>query len=479
MKISVFNCSPKGQECSITARTIHFLDKMFPEDQFGFFETCRPHLPDEAAEAGKNSDIIIITSSIFGGSIHPQAMCMFNEFIEKIPKTVKVTYFITCNWLGEDFARRQVRQFFEKHGYDFIESYAVGDTAIFADDNTTDKMRWEGTPESIYNWFATVKAIASGEKGAVSSEKKCNTVIFDVFEEETPLSVKTVDSIAAECRSRGIEPKTVRLRDYNVKPCNACQMCYSDGICIYNDDMSKVLDEVMYGTDMIIMTGKLENSILGIQFENYESRFACFGRCSADTELIKTCFYVMDDDTDPYEAYIFEEKHFAFDSYAHDIHIRGCRVDRKGEIDTAAISKTLNVMVHCFNNNFIPSASMFERYFNKNFAALHIRLRNLCPTEYEAFKARGYYEEIQVEPHVKYIDKEEVKKSGINPNKPRTIPFQMMYAGFDKSQIKFTERRPYKNQHIYDKQFIHKKAAEELSGKNTKKSGFSLFGKKK
>lgn len=62
-----------------------------------------------------------------------------------------------------------------------------------------------------------------------------------------------IDEAAKALRSAGIEVESVRLRDYEVRPCNACEVCYKKHWkCPIKDDLLGLLDQMVAADGLII-----------------------------------------------------------------------------------------------------------------------------------------------------------------------------------------------------------------------------------
>ena len=53
--------------------------------------------------------------------------------------------------------------------------------------------------------------------------------------------------------STGAITEYIRLADYNIKPCIECNLCYTTGKCVINDDYQKLLEKLQK-TDRLIFS---------------------------------------------------------------------------------------------------------------------------------------------------------------------------------------------------------------------------------
>lgn len=70
---------------------------------------------------------------------------------------------------------------------------------------------------------------------------------------------KLMDYYAGELERQGRIVEKIVLSEINQNPCNGCESCTKNGVCCYNDDITKILDSIT----------EIEGIILGSPSYNY------------------------------------------------------------------------------------------------------------------------------------------------------------------------------------------------------------------
>ena len=78
----------------------------------------------------------------------------------------------------------------------------------------------------------------------------------------------------SSAKTAGAKIKTIHLRNIPLNPCLACQGCSSDGICVQNDDMKMLIDE-MHGADAILFSVPVYYNYMAAQAVIFLDRLYC------------------------------------------------------------------------------------------------------------------------------------------------------------------------------------------------------------
>lgn len=76
-------------------------------------------------------------------------------------------------------------------------------------------------------------------------------------------------------RGKGVEAETVYLNRLNIRPCQACDGCARDGVCVVPDDMQAIYRKVQASSGMVIVS-PLYFGGLSAQTKIFIDRFQCW-----------------------------------------------------------------------------------------------------------------------------------------------------------------------------------------------------------
>lgn len=425
MRISVLNCSPKGEN-SLTALSVKYLVKMYPGDEFDFFYVGDGKLPDDVKQACEECNLVIITSSIFHSSIHAQMIGMLDELAETIGTEKPVTYATTSNFLYELGAHRYVEAWAKKKNMNYIRSLSLHDDSVFVPQGR----------EELYRWFAYVKDCMKAEDTPKFFKSDRKAVIIDGGEGESE-NTAIINALKQQYEQAGAKVEVIALRDYNIKPCTACLMCYSDRKCVFNDDWEKIDNLATQDTDIIIEVGTLRYGSLGERTEIYTDRHVQFGRCFTSDEIVRGYIYSEGSETTAQDAFDLNERFLTVDSLCGSYQAGTlCGYSKNAGLNDLAIKAFVNDTVRIVNNELLPQQNCFGVSFNKNFASLAKFLKNMTPLDYAMYARAGYYRPAPQNDKCRYIQ----KGTPAQPAKGRTFVYIADYEQFD-GNVVLTERR--------------------------------------
>lgn len=461
MKVAVLNCSPKG-ETSLTAITAKFLDKMFPDDEFAFMFVGDGKLSEEEMDMCKGCDLLLITSSIYHCSVHAQMIRMLDNLAKEVGEGKPVTYLTTSNMFYEIGAHDYIKAWATRNKLYYIRSLGLYDVSILSDKGK----------EELFRWFSYVKDWIALRNNP-HFEKQRNIVILDGSDPDDVNASKnrriahTLQHIYEDAGCGSAE--VIALKDYDIKPCKACLLCYTDRVCVMRDDFEKLFERAMLGTDILIAVGTLRYGLLGETFKKFTDRQVQFGRCFLNDEVIKGYVYSVCDDTLPSDEVDAHHHELALDSIAHSYYA-GTIKGFDEVLEEEALRTFAADTIHIANNELFTPTNCYEKSLNQNFADLAVQLRSMTPLDYAEYAEAGYYVPLEKNPFVRAIS----KKGGTNPSKMRLMEYAEQYQNFT-GKLPLTERRRFKNTSILERKRSVKPITDEqaavFSGqKTTKKS---------
>lgn len=84
-------------------------------------------------------------------------------------------------------------------------------------------------------------------------QSNCKTILGIVGSPRRGANTETiVDSVLAGAADRGATTSKVVLTELNIAPCQACNKCQTDGVCVHNDDMESII-ELMEKNDVWVL----------------------------------------------------------------------------------------------------------------------------------------------------------------------------------------------------------------------------------
>jgi hypothetical protein len=434
MKIAVLNCSPKGKR-SLTFTSFKYLERMEQADSFTDYFVGDGKLPMDAVDSIDESDIIVLTSSLFHSGIHAQMFNLLDSIAEKISRENKVvTYFITSNCIGDEEASRMVSDFFNRNGFNYVEGLSLH----------TEDVREEHIREAMYRWFEHIKTMHTLGDPNLNIERlelteKRNVVILNTADKKDVSAEKAAELarvLALDYKARGFEVKYVDLNDYKILPCTACCACYTNCTCVMNssDDFTKALDDIYKGTDLVVLMGTVKYGALGYIYKKFLDRHVQFGRIPPARETVWNLVYIGE--TTELDLRDFDYHVDSFFSYLRDIYVGSYNIE-SDEDKVKIIDKTVSLI----NNEVYPHMSQYRDALDEKFGRLAFELQNMCVNDYKYYKNTFYSKPLEVN---EFVQPYESPQTALNSQKMRVFALEQCLKGVDPFP-KFTKRRRYKN----------------------------------
>ena len=293
MNILVLNGSPKG-EYSITVQTSKYLEIMFPEHNFVYFNVGRKirSLEKDFSEVEKlvsEAELLIFSYPVYT-FIAPYQLHRFIELLKNSGVNLSgkwATQITTSKHFYDVTAHRYV----EENCFDMGLKYIKGLSADM-DDLTKDSGRAE-----CVNFFKKVLWSAENNYYEIPPRKSAvSESVLASVPEKARLSdsgdiVVLTDSDGTNVslekminRFTAIAPRKARivnLNDFAMKGgCLGCFNCAVSGECVYKDGFSEILRNNIQKADAIVYAFTIKDHSMGSLFKMYDDRQFCNGHRS-------------------------------------------------------------------------------------------------------------------------------------------------------------------------------------------------------
>ena len=441
MKVCVLNCSPKNN-LSLTIQAVLFIQKWFQdmlkEDEFDIVPAFSGKVTDKMEESIKNSDLVIMSGAIFHFDVHSSMGELLDDLSDNyydILKDKTITFVSTSGLIGDTLAHNRFEAWAKRNKLRFINSLSLESSEILSPSGR----------EELFCWYKFVKSLTEYYKNRTAplSKTKGKVVLLDTCDSENSEVSSAIETAKRRFENSGFETVTVTLRDKDIHHCTGCQCCFSNRVCIFNDDWEKTFESLYLDTDMLVYFGKLHYGSLGNCYKTFLERHACLGRSGIEDEVIKSYFFVMDEKSDREDITALKVNCETFDglncSFLCDI----CEI---GNEET--MTELYDKMTIAFNSDIMPQNGFLKNAVRSGFASVAAHVRDRCPGDYSYFRNIGCYDIPVPHPFVKWIDNAEEAK---RDREARVIPFKMTLEHFDKLP-EITVRRKNKGVSVIERQ---------------------------
>lgn len=447
MRVTVLSASPK-QQLSLTLQVIRTLQKMCKDDQFDicFVKDVNDH--SEFEEKAKDSDLVIILSSLYHFNTHGQLMRYLKSV--NIPKGKPITY-ITTSGLNMDVpAHNYIRSYAKHNDLKWIRSLSLLDEDVLQ----------EHRREELYRWFCYVKDVVKGTELTETSLSGKSITILDCGDEaiETEETAKT---IVAKYEALGANVTLHNMREKNIKGCIACFGCYTNNKCVIKDDFESLTNEIYSSSDMIVVVSGINYNQFSTNYKYFLDRHVKFGRFAQEHENIKA--YVYCGEIDGSDLAELEQHTLVVDSLDGDCHIGLYPGTGEG------VDRLIQESAYTCINDLYPQRNTYTYGLSMQFANLAYRLQNMTPKDYEYFKSKGFYDTPEVLGQVRPI-------SGIEDGR---MSCQMRLIAFEE-MLSRVDGPPAMTKRGERSKFFHMIGSKPHTDEENKpKKSFSLFKKSK
>lgn len=441
MKICVLNCSPKNEQ-SITLQAVLLLQKWFQEklnaDEFGIVPAFSGTVTEKIEDAVKNADLIIMSGAVFHFDVHSsmgKLLDVLSDDHYDLIKDKPITFISTSGMVGDTLAHNRFETWAKRNGLRYINSLSLESSEILSPVGR----------EELFCWFRYIKSTAVYYNSASLPQAKTRgrVVLLDTCEK----GIDKIDSAIKAAKQRfeasGFDTDVITLRDKVIHQCTGCQSCFSNRICIYNDDWEKTFEALYLDTDMIVYFGELHYSTLGNCYKTFLERHASLGRSGIEDEVIKSYFFIPDEKTEREDITGFKIQCEAFDglncSYLSDV----CEIENNDKIQEMCDKMTI-----AYNSDIMPQNGFLKEGIRQGFSKIAATVKNRCPGDYSYFKGIGCYDTLLPNPNVRWLDNAEDARKD---REARLMPYKMTLLHLEGLPT-ITERRKNKSVSVIERQ---------------------------
>ena len=289
MNILVLNGSPKGKH-SVTLQTVHYLELLFPEQQFEILnvgQTIKSLEKDfsPALAAVEKADLLLFTYPVYTFI----APCQLHRFIELL-KASGVSLegkFASQITTSKHFYDTTAHRYIQDNCDDLGLHYITGLSADM-DDLTTKKGQKEAESFFRYLCWSVEQKIWEPMKNVPyqpahqsvsipqTQGEKTGDVVIVADLQENDLQLQAM----VERFQRQFPRKTriINIRQYPFRGgCLGCFNCAITGKCIYTDGFDDYLRNQIQTADAIVYAFSISDHSMGARFKMYDDRQFCNG----------------------------------------------------------------------------------------------------------------------------------------------------------------------------------------------------------
>lgn len=411
---------------------------------------------DEVIAKMKGADVIIWAVSPFHMNIQSHML----EFFERCRAVgLKLnnlnTFFITnvrvCDNFLQTILERQIRSIADYYVQGL--SFAMNDMinkkmalylmtipdgppkkGIFGGKSTPVYEEGEGLTTAV-QWYKILKQLSSFVRNGdpVSFKPSCARKILFVNMDDGETSsfvLDAVNKLKDLYHKRGCVVSDINQRDFNVRPCDGCKICYASKVCKVKDnylDYEKVLFEadtvIYYGRCRYGFTSSISKRMIDRGVHN--GLMPVNGTLPSEMERFQSVGYILDADAESYAQY--KDYQFALASFEF-IHFLGVYSNVPGTIGPKDLELMYNYSLLLMNERMLPQRNFWTEKVGRHFSDLSQNIPNILPDEVKYYKRAGGYEPVPVELSAHTITPETVNIGA----KMRLTPYDKVIEALDK-----------------------------------------------
>ena len=288
-------------------------------------------------------------------------------------------------------------------------------------------------------WYTVIKNLSLATKLPLSfkaneSNKKA-ILLVDMNEQEgthSPFVTGCVKQLRDFYTNAGCEVEDLAQRDYNIKPCDGCKICYASKECKFNkaDDFLKY-EERIRKADIIIYYGTCiggytsAHSKVCIDRGVKNGLMPYEGTLPEDMAKYQAVGYILDADPESYA--VFKEYAFAMASFSFQ-HFLGvlANIPYQSQND---LTTMMYYSLLVTKEKMFPQRNFYSEKIGKHFSDLSQNIPMVIPEEAKYYKKAGGYKPIPVDPNARTV-MPDTYKIGLQM---RQIPYDKAIEALDKS----------------------------------------------
>lgn len=415
---------------------------------------------DNVLEKMKTADAIIWAVSPFHMNIPSHMLYFFEKCREKGIMLENVnTFFITsmrvCDTFLSAALERQIRsianiyvQGLSYTTYDMINkkmalyTLSIPDgppkKTIFRKKSNNKFCEGEGLKTAV-QWYNIIKKLSAISKNnaSIKADKSSElTVLFiDMNEKENSYSEFVVNCVTQAkefYKNSGCVVNEIAQRDFKIKPCDGCKLCYAtkeckfdkvDDFVTYDEHIRKADIIIYYGTCIYGSTSSISKVCLdrGVKHGLMPSD----GILPENMEKYQAVGYIIDADPESYA--VFKEYMFAMASFSFQ-HFLGVFTN----IPSQSKNDFVTMMYYSLlieAEKTLPQRNFYSEKIGKHFSDLSQNIPSVIPEEAKYYRKAGGYTSIPVDMNAHTVMPDTYKIG----NEMRQIPYNKVIEALDKN----------------------------------------------
>ncbi len=408
---------------------------------------------DDVIRAMQQADAIIWAVSPFHMNIQSHMLRFFEEMRKRGIVLHNVnTFFQTnmrvCDHFLSATLERQIKSV-SKHyvpGLSFSTSDMINQKMslyiISTPDAPPKRSLFQKTPsfsegeglKTAVRWYKVIRTLADDLKNPVQfTVSRAMKVLFVDMEENSdahaPYVLQRVEELKKFYKEASCTVQDVAQRDYEVKSCDGCKLCYASKECKFKDDFLKY-EEQIQRADIVIYYGNCSYGFISDLGKRMLDRgvhnglMPVDGKLPCEHETFPAVGYVLDADGESYAA--FKEYAFACASFGFS-HFLGILADipTQGAGDFDIMTKYALLVT---KEKMNPQRNFYTEKVGKHFSDLSQNIPMVIPEEAKYYRKAGGYEPIPVDSNARTI-MPDTYSIGV---KMRQVPFDKVMEALDK-----------------------------------------------
>lgn len=225
----------------------------------------------------------------------------------------------------------------------------------------------------------------------------------------------------------GCNVTNLAQRDFRVRPCDGCKICYASKVCKFKDDYPDY-ERQIEAADVIIYYGRCiggQTSSLSKRMVDRDVHNGLMPKNGVFPTKYKSVGFILDIMSDIESCMTFREYQYGFCSFGLR-HFLGVYAElpsvKRIDLDIMGLFS-----LYAAEYGVIPQRNFYSEKVGKHFSDLSQNIPTVIPEEAKYYKKMGGYEPIPVDPHAKTI-MPETMNIGIEARK---IPYDMAIKAID------------------------------------------------
>lgn len=415
---------------------------------------------DDVVKKMQEADAIIWAVSPFHMNIQSHMLAFFEEMRKRNIRLNNVnTFFQTNVRVCDNFLSSTLERQIKSVANVYVQglSYATSDIInekmslyLISSPDPAPKMFRKTAPfeeregiKTAVQWYKIVKSFVSIlnqpiHLNLLDPEKPLKVMLVDMSEDENTHSEfikNTVGQLHRFYKEAGCIVEDVEQRQYTVKGCDGCKLCYGSKECKFKkSDEFEAYEKKIQEADILIYYGKCECGFIPslgkrmIDREVHNGLMPVDGKLPSEMEKFRAIGYILDGDAESCLA--FKEYAFCLASFGFQ-HFLGILSPNSSRLSIDFLTFA-NYSLLVEKERMIPQRNFWTEKVGRHFSDLSRNIPNVIPEEGKYYKKAGGYNPIPVDTNAGAITPASFK-IGVQM---RQIPYDKAIEALNKNNTK-------------------------------------------